>query len=132
MPKFSALGFAALAALVLAPTSFAADAGYIPDRKILQQSDVPGGNYTVILALTTIEPGKVVARHTHPGVEISFVEEGEGDFVIEGKKQHVKAGGSFRLEPGVKHSVLNGPGEMKILATYIIPKGAQLATPAPE
>jgi len=27
---------------------------------------------------------------------------------------------------------LNGAGPMKILAVYTIPKGAQLATPAPE
>ncbi len=46
---------------------------------------------------------------------------------------HVKAGQSFRLESGVKHSVINtGGGAMKILAVYTIPKGAQLATPAPE
>jgi quercetin dioxygenase-like cupin family protein len=87
----------------------------------------------VILALTDIAPGMVAARHTHPGVEISYVLAGEGDFVIEGKgKMHVKAGGNFRLESGVKHSVLNGAGPMKILAVYTIPKGAQLATPAPE
>ena len=94
---------------------------------------MPGSNYTVILAVTEIAPNMVAARHTHPGVEISYVLQGEGEFVIEGKgTMHVKAGQSFRLESGVKHSVKNGAGIMKILATYTIPKGAQLATPAPE
>lgn len=116
-----------------APASIAADNNYVPTRTILQQTDVPGGNFTVILALTDLAPNMVAARHTHPGVEISYVLEGEGDFVIDGKgTMHVKAGQSFRLESGVKHSVKNGAGNMKILAVYTIPKGAALATPAPE
>ena len=114
-------------------TPLAAENNYVPTRVILQQTDVPGSNYTVILALTDIAPKMTAARHTHPGVEISYVLEGEGDFIIEGKGTvHVKAGQSFRLESGVKHSVNNGAGNMKILAVYTIPKGAALATPAPE
>ena len=123
------------AALVLAfaAPSQAADAGYVPTRTILQTHDVPGSNYIVILAVTEIAPKMLAARHTHPGVEISYVLEGECDFSIEGLgMKHLKAGDSFRLEAGVKHSVQNGPGTTKILAFYTIPKGAQLATPAPE
>jgi len=123
------VGFAAL----LVSTAMAADDGYVPTRTILQQTDAPGSNYTVVLALTEIAGGKVAARHTHPGVEISYLLEGECDFVIEGLgKKHIKAGESFRLESGVKHSVINGPGTTKILAVYTIQKGAPLATPAPE
>ena len=122
------------ASALYAPSPFAAENNYVPTRTILQQTDVPGSNYTVILALTDIAPKMTAARHTHPGVEISYVLAGEGDFVIEGKgTMHVKAGQSFRLEAGVKHSVKNGAGgDMKILAVYTIPKGAALATPAPE
>src|SRR5438128_3619786 len=100
---------AALALTFAAPTPFAAENNYVPTRTILQQTDVPGSNYTVILAVTEIAPNMVAARHTHPGVEISYVLQGEGEFVIEGKgTMHVKAGQSFRLESGVKHSVKNG------------------------
>ena len=134
MPKKSLFAIAAMGSLLAASTPFAAENNYVPTRTILQQTDVPGSNYTVILALTDIAPKMVAARHTHPGVEISYVLEGEGDFVIEGKgTMHVKAGQSFRLESGVKHSVKNsGAGAMKILAVYTIPKGAPVATPAPE
>jgi quercetin dioxygenase-like cupin family protein len=133
MFRKSLLAVAALGCLLGASTPFAAENNYVPTRTILQQTDVPGSNYTVILALTDIAPKMVAARHTHPGVEISYVLEGEGDFIIEGKgAMHVKAGQSFRLESGVKHSVQNGAGPMKILAVYTIPKGAPLATPAPE
>ena len=133
MMRISPFAAAVTGSLLLSPAPFAAENNYVPVRTILQQTDVPGGNYTVILAVTEIAPNMVAARHTHPGVEISYVLQGQGDFIIEGKgKMHVQAGQSFRLEAGVKHSVQNGAGPMKILAVYTIPKGAQLATPAPE
>ena len=120
-------------AMALAASALAADAGYVPTRTILQQTDAPDSKYTVILALTEIAPNMTAARHTHPGVEISYMLAGECDFIIEGMgKKHLKAGDSFRLESGVKHSVINGAAATKILAVYTIPKGAQLATPAPE
>jgi len=134
MFRGSSLAAALFGLLLFAPAPYAAENNYVPTRTILQQTDVPGGNYTVILAVTEIAPNMVAARHTHPGVEISYVLQGEADFVIEGKgTMHVKAGQSFRLESGVKHSVKNASAmPMKILAVYTIPKGAQLATPAPE
>lgn len=129
--------FAAACALALvcaASAPFAAPSnGYVPKRTILQQTDAPGSNYTVILAVTDIEANMTAARHTHPGVEISYVLAGAADFVIDGVGvKHLKAGDSFRREFGVKHSVKNGPALTKILAVYTIPKGADLATPAPE
>jgi quercetin dioxygenase-like cupin family protein len=122
------------ALLLTAPAPFAAEGnGYVPTRTILQQTDVPGSNYTVVLALTDIKANMTAARHTHPGVEVSYVLAGAADFVIDGiGVKHLKAGDNFRLESGVKHSVKNGPADTKILAVYTIPKGAALATPAPE
>jgi len=134
MLRTSIFAVSALAFVSAASTPFAAPSGgYVPKRTVLQQTDVPGSNMTVILVETDLEPNSIAARHTHPGVEISYVLAGEADFVIEGKgTMHVKAGGSFRLESGVKHSVKVGPTLTKILAVYTIPKGAEMATPAPE
>ena len=134
MLRTSIFAAAALAFVCAASAPFAAPSnGYVPKRTILQQTDVPGSNFTVILARTDIEANMVAARHTHPGVEISYVLAGAADFVIDGiGTKHLKAGDSFRLESGVKHSVKNGPALTKILAVYTIPKGADLATPAPE
>jgi hypothetical protein len=36
-------------------------------RKILSQTDGPMPGYVTIIAEATIEPGIVIARHTHPG-----------------------------------------------------------------
>src|SRR5258708_21669064 len=100
-PMFAA---AALALLCRASSYAAPAGGYVPKRTILQQTDAPGSNYTVILAVTDIEANMVAARHTHPGVEISYVLAGAADFVIDGVGvKHLKAGDSFRLESGVKH-----------------------------
>ena len=133
MLKRFALGAAAIALALTGSSSFAVDNGYVPTRTILQQTDAPNSNYTVVLALTEIAPNMTAARHTHPGVEISYMLAGEADFVIDGQgTKHVKAGDNFRLESGIKHSVKNGSQTTKILAVYTIPKGAALATPAPE
>ena len=94
-------------------------------RTILQQTDVPGSNYTVVMAVTEIAANMTAARHTHPGPEVSYMLAGEAEFTIEGQGiKRVKAGESFRLESGVKHSVKNGPARPRILAIYTIPKGA--------
>jgi quercetin dioxygenase-like cupin family protein len=130
--RLAFLSAAALGAAIFGPGLFAAE-GYVPTRTILQQTDVPGSNYTVVMAVTDIAANMTAARHTHPGAEVAYVLAGEADFAIEGQGvKRVKAGESFRLEPGVKHSVKNGPAATKILAIYTIPKGAALATPAPE
>ena len=131
MLKKLAFASAALAAAFAGSGLFAAE-GYVPTRTILQQSDVPNSSYTVVMAVTEIAANMTAARHTHPGSEVAYMLAGEAEFNIEGQVKKVKAGESFRLEPGVKHSVKNGPMTTRILAIYTIPKGAALATPAPE
>ena len=122
----------AVAAVAFAGSGLFAAEGYVPKRTVLQQTDVPNSNYTVIMVVTEIAANMTAARHTHPGSEVAYMLTGEAEFNIEGQVKKVKAGESFRLEPGVKHSVKNGPGVTRILAIYTIPKGAEMATPAPE
>jgi quercetin dioxygenase-like cupin family protein len=131
MLKRIAFASIAVAATLYGSAPFAAE-GYVPQRTILQQTDVPGSNYTVVMAVTEIAPNMTAARHTHPGAEVAYMLAGEAEFTIEGQPKRVKAGESFRLDPGVRHSVKNGPATTRILAIYTIPKGAALATPAPE
>jgi quercetin dioxygenase-like cupin family protein len=122
-----------VAAVTFAGSGLFAAEGYVPARTILQQTDVPNSNYTVVMAVTEIAANMTAARHTHPGAEVAYMLAGEAEFTIEGQGvKRVKAGESFRLEPGVRHSVKNGPAMTRILAIYTIPKGAALATPAPE
>jgi hypothetical protein len=46
MLKRFASPLAAFAIFALAPASFAADDAYVPERVVLQQTDVPGSNYS--------------------------------------------------------------------------------------
>src|SRR5207248_8945759 len=47
-------------------------------RQVLSQIDGPVAGYTTIVMDVTIEAGVAVARHTHPGIESSYVMEGGG------------------------------------------------------
>lgn len=45
-------------------------------RKILSQMDGPAPGYATLLVEATIEPGVMIGRHTHPGIESAYVLEG--------------------------------------------------------
>jgi len=51
-------------------------------RKLLSQMDGPMPGYVIIIAEAEIEPGVMVARHTHPGIESGYILEGEFDLPI--------------------------------------------------
>jgi len=100
-------------------------------RTIVKTQDVSGGHQAVI-ASVTIAPGAFVGRHTHPGEEISYIIEGEGDILIDGQPPlHVKAGDGFVIPLGAIHDAHNtGTVPIKMAAVYYIEKGKPLATPA--
>ena len=101
-------------------------------RAPLQKSEYPAGYETHIM-LVTSAPGALLPRHTHPGVEMSYVVEGELTVTIEGKADLVvKAGSSFSVPPGAVHSAKNTASiPTKVLATFVIEKGKPVASPAP-
>jgi quercetin dioxygenase-like cupin family protein len=101
-------------------------------RTPLQTVDFPAG-YNVVSAIAEIPAGVCAGRHTHPGVESSYVMEGTAVIKVAGQPDlTVKAGDSFQVPAGVPHDGCTSAGAgVKILATYIIEKGKPLATPAP-
>ena len=100
-------------------------------RTILQRTDGPTPGYETLIVAVEIEPGAVVARHTHPGVESSFVIEGETELSIDGQATRtVSAGQSFQVPTGVPHSAKNGDKTARLAATYVVEKGKPLASPA--
>jgi len=84
------------------------------------------------MARADFDPGAVVAKHTHPGEEISYVIEGEITVEVAGKPpQTLKAGDAFFIPAGTVHSAKNtGKGKAAVLATYVVEKGKPLASPA--
>jgi quercetin dioxygenase-like cupin family protein len=125
MLKRLALG-AAILAFGVAPGAEA------QQRTVLQQFEVPGSNYVTIVALTELTPNELAARHYHPGVEMTYVLEGEGDMSVAGQPvKHVKPGDHWEVPAGVPHFMKNGAKPMKLLVTFVVEKGKPLAIPAP-
>jgi len=100
-------------------------------RTILQRTDGPAPGYETVMVAVEIEPGAIVARHTHPGVESTFVLEGETELSVEGQAvRTVGPGQSFQIPTGVPHSAKNGDKPARLAATYVVEKGKPLASPA--
>ena len=101
-------------------------------RTVLKKEDVSVPGREAVVASVELAPGVVAGRHTHPGDEISYVMEGEGELLIEGEDpRRVKAGEAFVIKAGVIHDARNtGAGPMKLVGVYVVEKGKPLATPA--
>jgi quercetin dioxygenase-like cupin family protein len=100
-------------------------------RTPLQTVDFPAG-YNVVSFIAEIPEG-CVGRHTHPGVESTYVMEGEAILKVAGQPDRtLKAGDSFQIPPGVPHDACATKGQSyKSLATLIVEKGKPAASPAP-
>jgi quercetin dioxygenase-like cupin family protein len=101
-------------------------------RVPLQTFDVPGTGYQTLMILVDIRPDVVVERHTHPGVEASYVVEGDLVLRVEGQPERsFRAGDSFQVPAGIPHGVRLGPNGARLLTTYVVETGKPLTTPAP-
>jgi len=102
-------------------------------RKILSQMDGPTPGYVTILAEATVEAGIVLARHTHPGIETSYVLEGSIELPIQGQPTKTySAGETYQVLTATPHAGGKASDKrVKILSTYVVEKGKPLASPAP-
>jgi quercetin dioxygenase-like cupin family protein len=102
-------------------------------RTIVTRKDVSVPGREAIVAKVEIAPGGYAGRHTHPGDEISYIMEGQGEVLMEGQPPlKVKSGDGFVIPAGVKHDAHNtGSSPLKLVGVYVVEKGKPLATPAP-
>jgi quercetin dioxygenase-like cupin family protein len=102
-------------------------------RTVVARRDVSVPGREAIVARVEIAPGGSAGRHTHPGDEMSYVMEGEGEVLMDGQPPlKVKAGDGFVVPAGVKHDAHNtGAGPLRLVGVYVVEKGKPLATPAP-
>src|SRR5215510_7834473 len=121
-----ALGLAA--SVALGTTGSRAQDGI--KRTDIQTHDLSTPGREVVQQMVELQPGAVVAKHTHPGEEISVLLEGELTFQMAGKPDvTVKAGQPFFVPAGIVHGV-KANSATKLLATYVVEKGKPLRTAA--
>jgi quercetin dioxygenase-like cupin family protein len=101
-------------------------------RQILSRTDGPTAGYETIIMDVKIDKGTGVARHTHPGVESTYVMEGSIEVPIQGQETKLhKAGGVFQVPAETPHAGGKPATEnVHLMINYIVEKGKPLATPA--
>jgi len=117
--------------LVLAGALFGQNPGI--KRTVVHKEDVSVPGREAVIARVEVAPGANAGRHTHAGEKISYIIEGEGEILIEGRPpRKVKAGDGFVIPAGARHDARNtGSGTLTLAAVYLVEKGKPLATPAP-
>ena len=89
MTKKVLIGLSVLA-IAFAGAAFAQQA--VVKRTPLQKAEFPDG-YVTVSGLAEIPAGGSAGRHTHPGVAMGYLLEGEANLIVEGRPdQHLKAG----------------------------------------
>jgi quercetin dioxygenase-like cupin family protein len=78
-----------------------------------------------------IEPGATVARHTHPGIESSYLIEGGVELSVDGEgTRSLAPGDGFQIPPGLPHSGKMGRRRLSSSEQYVVEKRKPLASPA--
>lgn len=101
-------------------------------RTPLGKVDVPGSNYEVVFGIAELVPGPKSGRHSHPGIVMAYVAEGEFWYLIDGQAERTyKAGDAFQVPEGAVHNEgAVGTRPAKVMAVYIVEKGRPLVQPA--
>ena len=102
-------------------------------RTVVFTGDVSVPGREARIASVEIAPGANAGHHTHPGDEITYVMEGQGELLIDGEPAlKFKAGEGFVVKAGLKHDARNtGTQPLKLAAIYVVEKGKPTATPVP-
>jgi quercetin dioxygenase-like cupin family protein len=102
-------------------------------RTTLSQIDGPMPGYVTINMEVELDPGVFIPRHTHPGVESSYILEGGLDLAVQGQAtRKVKAGDGFTVPPETPHAgVKNDDKKTRISTTYVVEKGKPLVSLVP-
>lgn len=100
-------------------------------RTILQRIDVPGTNLELIYATVEIAAGFKAGRHSHPGVVIAHIVEGEFWIHFDGQPEKiVRAGDAVTLPDRAIHNEGATDKPMRMNVVYVLEKGQPLVSPA--
>ena len=100
-------------------------------RTIITRTDGPMDGYETVNARVDLDAGTLVPRHTHPGIESSYVVEGALELSVDGKgTRTLNAGDGFQGSTRVPHSGKAGDKPTTLAITYVVEKGKPIASPA--
>ena len=100
-------------------------------RTIITRTDGPMADYETVNARVDLDAGALVPRHTHPGIESSYVVEGVLELSVDGQgAQTFKAGDGFQVPTRAPHGRKNSDKPTILAITYVVEKGKPLASPA--
>ena len=100
-------------------------------RTIITRMDTPMEGYEAVNVRVDLDAGALIARHTHPGIELSYVVDGGLELSVDGEGTRTfKAGDGFQVPPRIPHGGKNGDKPTTLAITYIVEKGKPLASPA--
>lgn len=96
--------------------------------------EVPQEEAAQIVHVVTrdIPAGATIPWHTHPGIEIAYVESGRIELEVAGKdKQFFAPGDHFTVLRGTVHAGKNvGEQPARLVLTYVLDKDSPLRSPA--
>jgi len=100
-------------------------------RTLISRMDGPAAGYETVEMRVEAPAGTVIARHTHFGIETSYVVEGSLDLNIEGvSSKTYNKGDGFQVPAGAIHGGKTGDEPIVLSGVYVVEKGKPLATPA--
>ena len=100
-------------------------------RTIIKRTDSPMDGYETVNVRVDLDAGTLVPRHTHPGIESSYVVEGGLELSVDGEGTRTfNAGDGFQARTRVPHGGKNGDKATVLAVTYVVEKGKPLASPA--
>jgi quercetin dioxygenase-like cupin family protein len=100
-------------------------------RTILQKADVPGTSLELIYAALEIAPNFKAGRHSHPGVVMFQIVDGEFWLALDGQPERIfKAGESSTILDRAIHNEGATDKGVKLNVVYSVEKGQPLASPA--
>jgi len=100
-------------------------------RTIIKRTDGPMNGYETVNVRVDLDAGTLVPRHTHPGIESSYVVEGALELSVDGEGTRTfNAGDGFQVPTRVPHGGKNGDKATILAVTYVVEKGKPLASPA--
>ena len=101
-------------------------------RTPLGKVEVPGSNYEVVFGITELTAGFKSGRHSHPGLVLAYVAEGEFWYHVDGQTEKIyKVGESFQLPDRAIHNEgAAGDKAVKVMAVFVVEKGKPLVQPA--